>query len=523
MSAVVRKTLHLSRTLAASLLLTLLCACSFYDYDAYETITKPAQTATEKYINLSIVVSTGNENVTRAPLGGENGDGREAGFERENKVTGITLMLYKVNSDDDDINSSLSEKIAFIDYYPVTEIPNSRQEAGTGYDKIKTDEVIYTTGEQLLTDFVLSGKYRAIVVANLNLTTDITTENTVEDVCEKTTEKIYDGNGLRVDAQNFVMASEDKGVLLDFTQKPTPEGNKIVYKFDYIRIERLAARVDFWMHNAKYNTDRKGYEYAVSKADGFPSNDKFVLTAVTPFNLYKDEAKEYFIKRTDDETNPYLADETTENCVIDPWTKEDKTASSSEYYKNPLSTLVENDKEKRSLANITDFYQTTQSLYESIPTDGASEEDKKKTQQAPFTENNQTYTDNFILCYPKENTLLPTAPLYYYATGIAIEGDYYKDGTGKPEHLIYYGYLRHQGEKESGSYTIQAADALDETYKYEDDQNAPSMNFSVVRNNIYRVYIDKITERGDKPEKPEIKWRIMVKNWDRFEHKTIFM
>ena len=521
------KTRFIRHLLAAVLLLPLLCACSSgNDFDAPEY-----PDTTEKYITLSIVVSAGGKSATRAPQGGENGDGREAGFKRENEVTGITLMLYPVDGDEDNINSSRSKQIAFVKHFPVTEVTGSRKQEGSSYVE-KTDEVIYTTGEQPLTEFPSAGKYRAIVVANLNLENTFTTNSTVQDVCNATTSIVYNvGEGLRADAQNFVMASENNDVLIDLTQKPNPTGNRIVYNFDNIRIERLAARVDFWMNGATYKTradnaayTTPGYEYNVKKTNGTLSDDKFVLTAVTPFNLYNNDAEEYFIKRTND-AKPYLADETTENYVIDPLTNSGKTADN---YKNPLSTLVGYDKSNGRLAGAAGFYQTTQSLYANIPTADASEDVKKSSQHAPFTENNKTYNHNFILCYPKENTLLPSTPLYYYATGVAIEGDYYKGGTGNPKHLIYYGFLRHQGENSSGNYTIQAADDLDERYTYGNDENhITPMNFGVVRNNIYRISIDKITEKDPPdtptPDPPTITWKIMVKNWDVFEHKTIFM
>lgn len=75
----------------------LLSSC--YSYD--EPVEVNPEFVSEKvasYINLTISVSNGVGQMTRAgeiPAAGENGDGREAGFERENAITGITLMLFK--------------------------------------------------------------------------------------------------------------------------------------------------------------------------------------------------------------------------------------------------------------------------------------------------------------------------------------------------------------------------------------------------------------------------------------------
>lgn len=283
----------------------------------------------------------------------------------------------------------------------------------------------------------------------------------------------------------------------------TTVGNKTTYHFDGIRIERLAARVDFWTNNATYgekdalahNYRAPGYVYPVWKTTDVStpnSTDKFVLTAVTPFNLYN--AGEYLFKRTNDAA-PYLAEETTTNYVIDPNTAS-KTTASPTYYNNTLTYLVGIDETNLSLSAATGYFQAANALYVS------------STQKAKFTGDGDK--DNFILCYPRENTLSTSSPLYYYATGVAIEGDYYPAGSAadwtKAKHFIYYGYLRHQGEG-TGPYTIKARTDLSTTETY-----TTPMNFSVVRNNLYRISIDKITEKG------ELELKIMVKKWDTFTH-----
>ena len=68
----------------------LLTACKEVTDDTDVTVPEVSKC----FINLSIAVTNSNGTITRGtPSGGENGDGREAGFDRENAVTGITLML----------------------------------------------------------------------------------------------------------------------------------------------------------------------------------------------------------------------------------------------------------------------------------------------------------------------------------------------------------------------------------------------------------------------------------------------
>ena len=145
---------HIRHLLAAGLLLSVLCACSLYDYGFYDTNPDPSnpQIATDnQYINLCIVVSAGKEDVTRAtPNGGEDGDGREVGYEWENAVDGITFMLYAENED----------TLSFFKYYPVD--LESRIKPGTqNYTKLKLKGK-GIKGHQLLTGGFLT-KYQALL------------------------------------------------------------------------------------------------------------------------------------------------------------------------------------------------------------------------------------------------------------------------------------------------------------------------------------------------------------------------
>ena len=502
--SIISKLHHIRYMVAASLLLPLVCACSSEDNG--DGMAEPQLASSNQYINLNIVVSSGSEGTMRGtPAGGENGDGREAGSERENLVTGVTVMLYE---DAAGINTSAETTLAFCKYYPVSLV--SRETAGTPY-ATKTDEAVYSTGDQPLvgSGLDMSKEYHAIVVANQNMASTFTTASKVKDVRDYVTTHVYSGSGLGADASHFVMSLEtDYTVNFTSPSSKTTVGNKTTYHFDNIRIERLAARVDFWTNNATYgekdalahNYRAAGYVYPVWKTTDLStptSTDKFVLTAVTPFNLYN--ADEYLFKRTNDAA-PYLAEEFATNYVIDPNTA-GKTAASPTYYNNTLTYLVGIDETNLSLSAATGYFQAANALYVS------------STQKAKFTGDGDK--DNFILCYPRENTLSTSSPLYYYATGVAIEGDYYPAGSAadwtKAKHFIYYGYLRHQGEG-TGPYIIKARTDLSTTETY-----TTPMNFSVVRNNLYRISIDKITEKG------ELELKIMVKKWDTFTHSWIYM
>ena len=127
--------------------------------------------------------------------------------------------------------------------------------------------------------------------------------------------------------------------------------------------------------------------------------------------------------------------------------------------------------------------------------------------------------ENIIVAYPMENTLpeeaTPSTPLYTYATGVVIEGDYYAGGdlTVAPTGTrVYIGYLMHQ----NGTATYTPFKSDDPTVQTAVPSVTP-MNYGVVRNNIYRINIDKIT-----PDKSLV-LKIKVKMWDPFWHDYIYM
>jgi hypothetical protein len=74
------------------LLLLPLASCSTSGDDEWQN-----RADAVNYINITLSVSAGNEQLTRAnaPVGGEEGDGRENGIDtRENEVDGVTVIFY---------------------------------------------------------------------------------------------------------------------------------------------------------------------------------------------------------------------------------------------------------------------------------------------------------------------------------------------------------------------------------------------------------------------------------------------
>lgn len=496
-----------SKTLLAALWLPLLFSCSAVTDDEDETKVDPADN-TQTFINLTVAVSGGQNNMTRAgekPTAGENGDGREAGFLYENAVTGISLVLYEGTG----INADASTPISLIKYYPVTRT-GTPETPGTSY-ATKTDEALYTTGNQLInnSEINLTKTYHAIVVANADLTNNGLT--TLGAVRNYKFNSLYSGSETTKparDCANFIMSSETDYELNFPGTTPTFIPGGSLYSFDGIRIERLAARIDFWASGATYNDTYKGYVYDVD------ATDKFVITGIMPFNLMGGNTTnggEYLIKRVADSptatTFTYLGDETAANFVIDPAITAKTSSGELTYYKNKVIDFGTLAGHASYSGNA--YYRSIKELHDAIvsvsPTSGG---------YATLTDGSLSGED-VVVCYPMENALQTGSYLFSFATGVVIEGDYYQGGfSGTKTQRIYYGYLRHDGTS-SSAYQARLGAAF-ELDKASAVPPVSPMEYGVVRNNIYRIYVSSIT-----PESMILS--LKVKKWDPFTHSWIYM
>ena len=509
--------LRLRHIVRISLFTLLLTACQFEDERQC-----PENNVGDSYINLTIAVSNGDSHsktrVGEKPSSGEDGGGREAGFERENAVTGITLILYQ---DANGINTTSDPTLDFVRYFPVTKVGSSASQ-GTSYDAGSAHEnhanqieARYTTGPQLIGKYGVSridftNTYHVIVIANYDMTSSLTEGTSkLSNVRDVTLSTIYSGDNTKTANifTNFVMSSEEDNTLNFAAAGVMSEdafGDK-TYNFNddkyALVIERMAARIDFWSKGGTYDDSypTPGYVYQPWKSTDTetPSSaDRFVITRITPFNL--NAGTEYLLKRTNDAA-PYLASETGSNYVIDPTTSAKTGTETPLTFINALSSIA-------SLSDLStnDYCHTIAAMH------GLS--------SASSTINEK---ENIIICYPMENTLPDESSLFYYATGIAIEGDYYignnKTDPTKREHRIYYGYIRHQGE------SVEAYDALLPSELDATDKTSSSlpMNFGIVRNNIYRISIEKVLEKAE--EAPKLRIKIEETKWRHVDNPVIYI
>ena len=385
------------------------------------------------YLQVKVTVEgSGDTRASRAttgPQGGEDGNGREPGINKENFVNSLTVLLYKSVKDD------LSEADATIDYvYTFTNLNKVTTSSGS--------DATYTTVPKEIDAAIVGKNYHVLVIANAGDMTSKCIGKKISEIRDMQMDKVCTRNDDIANFTDFVMSSK-KDAKIDFSGKSGSgtgtESDPYVVNVD---IERLAARIDI-IPNATFDRTSKGYYYNVM--DGTNVIGGFKLESVTPTKVMT--KGEYLIKRVcpDNSLAPVTyfgreeMDPTTKastNYVVCPWTK---------------------DRAGLSLADA----EGPASLY--YVKEVAS-------------------TKSYILDYVMENTTTDNAETY--STGLIFKGKYYEPSewdtankqpttgaTGTEKEYTYT--LRHSDP--SGSGTI-----------------SDPMHFGVVRNNIYQVKVEGV-------------------------------
>ena len=387
------------------------------------------------YLQVKVTVEgSGDTRASRAttePQGGEDGNGREPGINKENDVNSLTVLLYKSVKDD------LSEADATIDYvYTFTGLKSSSSTGG----------VTYTTNPREIDPIIVGKDYHVLVIANAGDMTSKCIGKKISEIRDMQMDKVCTRNDDIANFTDFVMSSK-KDAKIDFSGKSGSgtgtESDPYVVNVD---IERLAARIDI-IPNATFDGTSKGYYYNVM--DGTNVIGGFKLESVTPTKVMT--KGEYLIKRVcpDNSLAPVTyfgreeMDPTTKastNYVVCPWTK-DRAGLTLAEAEGPTS-----------LYNVKETTSTS------------------------------TTDPSYILDYVMENTTTDNAETY--STGLIFKGKYYEPSewdtankqpttgaTGTEKEYTYT--LRHSDP--SGSGTI-----------------SDPMHFGVVRNNIYQVKVDGV-------------------------------
>ena len=413
------------------------------------------------YLQVKVTVEgSGDTRASRAttgPQGGEDGNGREPGINKENDVNSLTVLLY--NSDKDDI----AEADAKIDYvYTFTGLKSLSSTSG----------VTYTTGPREIDPVIVGKSYHVLVIANAGDMTSSCKGKKISEIRDMQMDKVCTRNDVIANFTDFVMSSKTDAKI-DFSGKSgSGTGTESDPYMVDVNIERLAARIDI-IPNATFDAASNAYYYDVK--DGANVIGGFKLESVTPSKVMT--KGEYLIKRVspDKTLTPitYFGKEemnatskASTNYVVCPWTK-DRTGLTLSNAEGPAS-----------LYNV------------------------KKTTSTSTTIGEASY----ILDYVMENTTTDNAE--DNSTGLIFKGKYYESSEwDATNHRPNSGVT---GTEKEYTYTIRHSDPTGAGPKTD------PMYYGVVRNNIYRVRIEGVVGKSK-----GLTLTIHVVPWAHYDHGEV--
>ena len=414
----------------------------------------------------------------------------EEGLPRENSIGQITIILFK--GAEGGINAANADKVtvrAFCwDVQPL---------AATAGGTITT----YTTGSRLLPANMEYGTYNVLVVANANYAA--LDGHTLADVRTQ----IY--NGTYADQStdwperqsDFVMTSANDAQIIvgtGSTHTGTANAAFTTTSGQPIDLDRLAARIDFVPDAAYLKKAADGtiyYEYPVTDPDGSATSSKFRLKFVEPYNITQQSTLFEQSMAADATTQAptggviYLGGESTESgtprYVADPLTL---------HKGNPATT-----------ADAYNAFYVALNRYNALPQNGVQLRTIYPVRQGNHANPDDPANPYYIVAYTAENTLSvalqQSNDVRTYATGLRFFGTYLPNGEESKAYDRAYDFdIRHRSD---------TAPNL-----------ALPLAYGIVRNNIYRVRIRKITRT---PDNFNITLQIRVVPWQRYKHSDVIM
>ena len=456
------------------------------------------------YFQLSICTEAGRQTRAAGPAGGEAGDGSLTARGKENVAYNATVLLYHSEKG---MNATAAEaqniKIEYAFYSPTL-------------DYVVVDGVgMYRS--PLLHDpgYVQSGTYHLLVLVNMGDMTclkgkslyqvrDLTTRSNVrssdgssytggspEHLSDVTMLQLgsslpglpWSGSGMNVGTYDYFYMTSSDDLSLTFGSLSGPD-NPVRIQAD---VSRLAARIDFSPGNTgEYTTTEltftptgessvtlnSYYKYAVKNAGGTATGDYYYLVGWCPINLRQDEC--YLFRRVSDYADGTHLDYLGKERAVDIGTaSEPGLMQQVNYVLDPLTA------QKTSLLSGLDYAAVYNKYYDgsTTPLPAASEFQLRHDGELDMEEDGRRY---HVLAYAMENTQRSDSPKERFATGIILKGYYAKKGAGgdytyTAKNYVYY--IRHSDPTNSNS------DAL-------------VMKYGIVRNNVYRIYINKVSPTG---------------------------
>ena len=242
--------------------------------------------------------------------------------------------------------------------------------------------------------------------------------------------------------------------------------------------------------------DSNNYEYPVTDPDGSATSSKFRLKFVEPYNITQQSTLFEQSMAADATTQAptggviYLGGESTESgtprYVVDPLTL---------HKGNPATT-----------ADAYNAFYVALNRYNALPQNGVQLRTIYQVQQGNHANPDDAANPYYIVAYTAENTLSvalqQSNDVRTYATGLRFFGTYLPNGEESKAYDRAYDFdIRHRSSDTAPNLALPLA-------------------YGIVRNNIYRVRIRKITRT---PDNFNITLQIRVVPWQRYEHGDVIM
>ena len=487
------------------------------------------------------------------PYGGEDGDGAEAARNNENNIDDITIFIYNSTKG---INDDPATTIKFAKYF----------------NKLKLDSSsTYTTAPLKLSSSTDAKKYipasgdRILIVVNAG---DLSSMTTLGAVREATINRAWIADTDITKYSHFAMSSayEDDGEI------ELSHSGEYADPFEAeVSVERVAARIDFSFSQSLGSVSRSPIIYPVEAVPG----DEFHLSHIRIVNA--SIAPAYSFKRTATSVNPsldgvkYLGDETYQEVT-----------HGTKTYRIPTNYVVDpQTTQRKDGATISDLDATLISWYGGSTLEESfnasfSSYDTYKVHSS--TGDGEVFTADgnncFILGYVMENTMDKSCVDGRMMTALQIRGTYvpakvytFVDDASKlykEEYTPYtagttFYYCEHPTDaslsyafkSETDASNFKDKNAGYKVYKYENgvcyyhvyirhamydketdaaaehkSGNFP-MEYGIVRNNIYRIYVEKVSKIGPTEPNPEIPdliySHLYIRDWRSRIHDNILL
>lgn len=510
------------------------------------------------YLQINLDRGNSTRALTEHPYGGPRGDGEEDGRWHENDINNICVFIYTDN-EAKGIHGSGSTPIKY-KYY---------------YEDLHLTDVDYTTKPLLLADYKPDINDRLIVIANHGDCTSMF--NTLADFRTVAWNKstLWAAGVAPSDCANFTMSSAVDSYEIGRMILSGKTGHYDNPFSANIHLERNCARVDFWFKDA--NKDANNYlSYACTDGTG-----TLKLTHIRLFNMPGDGST-YALKHATADLNDDPANKSIlmgqETCTGD--------YIPTNYIFTPTTTL-----KTASWTGFNTYYEAGTRLQNTLSTDYLVSSDYKTHATGPrvFTTiegdiDGDGYAEgtvnNYTIGYTTENTMAKEAQLHKYMTGLAVKGTFVpkavktwssghiEDDSTYPAagtdaekmtwlstHDIWH-YVDMDDADATHSYYFSSEEAVHayeasrpavhhsinhyvhgECYYYiwirhahPNDSHATGtfpMEYAIVRNNIYRIGVDKVTSIGtptpDPEKEPKLYSRIFVRKWNLREMPEIVL